>query len=369
MIKHKFKHSILACGAETKGVFSLTKGDHLFTSRDFGNLGDYSNFLRYEKAIKSDLKRFGIKPKIVACDMHPNYNSTAFADELKPDNAKLVKIQHHHAHIAGCMLDNNLSGKVIGVAFDGTGFGLDKNIWGGEFLISTVKNFKRAGHLKYIPMPGGEAAIREPWRMAAAYLRDAFGDNFIKLGIPFTKKIKRIEWQLLKNIINKKINSPLTSSAGRLFDAVASIVMLIFKVDAEAEAPIRLEELAWEAADVNGVYKSNIIKRDKRLIADLRPMIRTIVKDIKAKRAKSIIAAKFHNTMAGVISDMCLSLKRSSRIDQVVLTGGVFRNRLLTEKTFDLLRGLNFNVYTHKNIPTTDAGISTGQAMIADVKG
>ncbi len=213
MVKRNFRKTIVACGAESKGSFCIAKGRNVFISKEFGNLSDYGNLSRYEKAIKRDLKRLGIRPDIAACDMHPDYNSTELAQALKRDGAKLVEVQHHHAHIASCMYDNGLSGEVIGAAFDGTGYGPDGAIWGGEFIISSFKRFKRAGHLKYLPMAGGDKAVTEPWRMAAAYLTDSFGDKFLNLNIPFTKRIKAKEWRLLRYAIDRGINSPPTNLA------------------------------------------------------------------------------------------------------------------------------------------------------------
>lgn len=367
-MKHNFKYPILACGAESKGAFSIAKGRDLFVSRDFGSLGDYNNLSKYEKNIKKDLKRFDIKPAIIACDMHPDYNSTTFAEELKIKDSRLIKVQHHHAHIASCMQDNNLKGEVIGIAFDGTGYGTDNGMWGGEFLISSLKDFKRAAHLKYLPMPGGDKAIMEPWRMAAVYLWDSFGDNFLNLGTPFTKKIKLKDWHLLRYIVARSINSPLTSSIGRLFDAVASMLILILKVNFEAEAAIRLQEFAERAGNEKGGYRYNIVKEKEGHIIDLKEMIREIARDIKAGVKDTVIAAKFHNSIAWLISDICVRLRRLNKINRVVLSGGVFQNRLLTERAIKMLRELDFDVYAHKRFSPSDAGISVGQAVVAGAR-
>ena len=367
-MKHRFKQSVLACGAESKGVYSLAKGSNFFISGDFGSLADYNNFSNYQRNVKKDLKRLSIRPKVVACDMHPDYNSTVFAQELNLKNTRLIKVQHHHAHIASCMQDNNLKGNVIGVAFDGTGYGTDEKIWGGEFLISSFKRFKREAHLKYLPMPGSDRAVIEPWRMAAVYLRDSFGDDFLKLGIPLTKKISLKDWHPLRDAVDRSINSPLTSSVGRLFDAVASMVIPVFRIDFEAAAAIRLQRLAEDARGEERRYGFDIIKDKEGLIIDPSEMIKEIVKDIRSDVDKPTIAAKFHNTVASMITDMCVRLRRSYKINRVVLSGGVFLNRVLTSRVLSMLRELDFNVYAHKYLSTTDAGISAGQAMIADAR-
>jgi hydrogenase maturation protein HypF len=364
MNRVSFRRAVLACGAESKGVFSLAKGRNLFVSRDFGNLEEYGNFSKYQKDIRRNIGKLNIEPALIACDMHPGYNSTIFAEELKSKSRRLVKIQHHHAHIVSCMAENNLKEKAIGVAFDGTGYGTDGAIWGGEFLVSTLKDFKRAAHLKYVPMPGGDKAVVEPWRMAAVYLNDAFGDNFLRLDMPFTKKICTRDWKLLKHLVDKNINSPKTSSVGRLFDAVASMLLRIFKVSYEAEAAIKLQECAEDAKDENGIYKYSIVKKDS-LIIDPQQMIKGIVRDIKNGIDGSTIASKFHNTIAEMVGDICALLKISAKTNKIVLSGGVFQNRLLTKKILTILKRRGFNIYTHKQFSTTDAGVSIGQAMIA----
>lgn len=367
MNEYNFKRSILAYGAESKGVFSLTNGRDLFISRDFGDLDDYANFSRYEKDIRKRLKVYGLNPELTACDMHPGYNSTALAEENAFGGDHIIKIQHHHAHIASCMLENNLKGKVLGIAFDGTGYGADGSVWGGEFLIATFKDFKRGAHLEYIPMPGGDKAVTEPWRMAAAYLRRAFGDGFIELDIPLAKRIKRKEWELLKNMVDKGINSPLTSSMGRFFDAIASMVLCILKVGFEAEAAIKLQQYAEMAESEDGEYRFNLSKKES-LIVETDKIVKEVVKDVKKGVEKAVVAAKFHNTVAGIMREVSLRLRKSTGVKKVVLSGGVFQNKFLLKKSVASLEDCGFDVYTHKVFSTTDAGISAGQAMIAEAR-
>jgi len=364
---YDFKKAILACGAESKGVFSLAKGRNLFISKDFGYLGDYHNFSRYKRDIKKNISTLDIKPKLIACDMHPEYSSTIFAEEFIGRAGRIERVQHHHAHIASCMAENRLKGKVIGVAFDGTGYGMDGAIWGGEFLVSTLKDFKRAAHLEYIPMPGGDMAVSEPWRMAVAYLYHTFGGDLHKINIPFTKSVEKKEWQMLKYLIDRGINAPLTSSMGRFFDAVAAILFSISKVDREAEAAVKLQGSAEAVSREEGTYKYKI-KKDDALIIDTREVIKGIVKDIKAREERPKIASRFHNTVAAMVVDVSRRLRSFERTASVVLSGGVFQNKLLTEKVRDGLIVEGFDVYTHNILPATDAGISVGQAVIADMR-
>lgn len=363
MKKRRVRETVLALGAESKGVYALQKGRRLIVSRDFGDLADYDNFSRFEKAVKRELKRSS--PGIIVSDMHPGYNSTDLAEEIMPDSARLFKVQHHHAHIASCMRDNDLKGRVIGVAFDGTGYGPDGSIWGGEFLISTFKSFKRAAHLEYLPMPGGDKAVAEPWRMAAAYLQNSFGDKFLDLKIPFVRRLNKDDWHKLKYAVERKINSPLTSSVGRLFDAVSSIILCIFKVNFEAEAAIDLQKSAQEAFGEKGRYKNNVIRRKGIYVIDVKEMIRGIVRDIEDGIGPPIIAARFHNSISNIILTVCRSLRRESGIKRVAFGGGVFQNRLLFKKALALLNHSGFDLYTHRAFPATDAGISVGQAAIA----
>ena len=244
------ERAVLACGADLKGAFAFAKDEKAFLIYGFDDLSDPSNFARYEEAVKAYRKKLGIKPEIIVCDLHPNYFSTHFAENLHsftpsrsrahlsvPCHYQLCKVQHHEAHIASAIVDNDIKGTVIGIAFDGTGYGYDGNIWGGEFFTGDLKGFKRAAHLEYIPMPGGEKAIREPWRMAAGYLYRAFGKDFLKSGSRAYLNMPYRNMDSLKvlvKMIDGRINSPLTSSAGRLFDAVWSLVLSKGRVSKEA---------------------------------------------------------------------------------------------------------------------------------------
>jgi len=350
--------SILAFGADGKTRFAFNRGHSIKLSKDFGNLQDLSSFESYEKAITRIINRE--KPKVLACDLHPEYNSSKLAKNPKFKIYSLKPIQHHHAHIASCMADNNIEDKVIGVAFDGTGFGIDGNIWGGEFLIVDKKGFNRAAYLNYIPMPGGEMAVKEPWRMALAYLYESFGDKYPDI---MDKKLGK-KAAILKTMIKKGLNSPKTSSIGRLFDAAGTLINRTNFVKFEGEAAIKLEKLAEKSKDTNSYYKISIKNMGGEILVGAKGLIRGLIRDLKGID-KGIIAMKFHNSIARMIYDVTKELSRIYNVEKIVLSGGVFQNKILLDKTQKLFKNSNLTLYTHKNIPTSDAGIAVGQAFIA----
>lgn len=341
----KVKRPVLACGADMKGAFALAKGGEAYLFDGFGDLSDLDNFLRYEKAVNGAVKKLEIIPRFIACDLHPEYFSTKFAQRHGPwtmDHGPSM-IQHHEAHVASAIVDNNIRGKIFAAAFDGTGYGADGNIWGGEFFTGDLKSLKRIGHIDYIPMPGGDMAIREPWRMAASYLYAAYG------------KVKRFDvkrWSIIKDMIDKGINAPLTSGMGRLFDAVACLVLKKNEAEFEAELPIKLEKMA--DPDIDGYYG----------FARTTDIIKGVVRDLDKRIAASAVSAKFHNTIAHMI----LKRARQAKIRQVVLTGGVFQNRFLSNRAVALLNKNGFMACTHSNIETNDSGIPIGQIAIANAR-
>lgn len=350
----RVNNPVLACGADLKGAFALSKGDTACLFNGFGDLADIDNYARYEKSVKEAVKKLKITPKIIACDSHPGYFSTKFAEEYTQYAVRstLYEIQHHEAHIAGAITDNGIKGEVLGIAFDGTGYGLDRNIWGGEFFTGNIKSLKRIAHLDYIPMPGGDVCIKEPWRMAASYLYSVFGSEFLSLKINFVKDIDKKRWTALKSMIDKKINSPLTSSMGRFFDTAASLILNKRDAEFEAELPIELERIAETALDDSYGHGSSA------------KIIKGIVRDIEKKVAVSIIAAKFHNSIAGLI----LNIAKKAKKKRVVLSGGVFQNRYLVKRALELLNKNDFEVYTHSNVQTNDSGIPLGQIAIANAR-
>ena len=256
------------------------------------------------------------------------------------------------------------NGKVIGITFDGTGFGLDGNIWGGEFLVGDLNDFERKGHLKYVPMPGGEQAIKEPWRMAASWLYQIYGEEFLNLRIKFVEQLDRSKWAILKKMIDGKINSPLTSSIGRLFDAVSSLIGIRDKVEYEAQAAIELEGIAEK--DIRDFYEFNIEPKEGLYLIDPSPIFISIVEDLRKNIATSVISARFHNSISRLINEACMKLRDSLAIGVVVLSGGVFLNRYLVNKVKPQLVANGFRLLENDKIPVGDSGISIGQALIAD---
>jgi hydrogenase maturation protein HypF len=298
--------------------------------------------------------------------MHPEYLSTKYARSLgdKHKELKLVQVQHHHAHIVSCMMENGVTDKVIGVSFDGTGYGSDGHIWGGEFLIVDCKGFERAGHLEYVPLPGGTVAIERPYRMAISYLLTLFGKDALTPDLAFLKEVGSQELDLIKKQLEKGINSPLTSSCGRLFDAVSALIGIRGKIDYEAQAAIEMETAADE--NERGSYPFAIVEQNGVNIVHLKELFGGVIKDLKSGVSQARIAAKFHRTMAEMVVQMCQRLAKMSGINKVALSGGVFQNRLLLRLTAAALEEAEFEVLTHSKVPTNDGGVSLGQAVIAE---
>jgi len=359
---------ILACGAEDKNTFCLTKDDHAFLSQHIGDMENEETLEHFENTIELYKKLFRIEPEIVAYDMHPAYLSTKYALQAGVEQGlSLVPVQHHHAHIASCLVENAVKGTVIGVAFDGTGYGTDGTIWGGEFLLTDWRSFQRVGHLEYVPLPGGAAAIKRPYRMALSYLHTLLGEDFSLEGLPIGK-LNPTELEIIRQQLRQKINCPLTSSAGRLFDAVSALSGVRGEIDYEAQAAIELEMLVPDETDNRELktYPFSIVEHDGVQVVKLGKLFATIVQDVKNQVLIPTISLKFHNTMARMIADMCQLIKRDTDINQVALSGGVFQNRLLLKLATSSLKKEGFNVLTHHLVPCNDGGISLGQAVIAN---
>jgi hydrogenase maturation protein HypF len=357
---------ILGCGAEEKNTFCLTRDNFAFVSQYIGDMENLETLEHYANTIELYKKLFRIEPEIIVHDLHPEYLPTKFAREQasQKGNIKLVGVQHHHAHIASCMADNGLEGPVIGVSCDGTGYGTDGHIWGGEFMVAGYRQFTRTAHLEYLPLPGGALAIKKPYRTAIGYLHVLGIDIGEKL--PFLRDIDPAEIDVIKNQIEKNINAPLTSSLGRLFDAVAALIGLRGVIDYEAQAAIDLEMLATTAGDESGIYPFTTVEQGDLTIIKLRDLLAAIVKDISLTVPGAVIAARFHNTVAKIILDLCQLISRKTGIKKVALSGGVFQNRLLHRKATALLESADLEVYTHRQVPCNDGGISLGQVVIAN---
>lgn len=355
---------ILAFGGELKNTFCLTKGRYAILSQHIGDLENYETmqFLQETQTLLKHL--FRVSPRAIAYDLHPNYWSTRLA--LADSVPTKIGVQHHHAHIASCMAENHLSGPVIGVAFDGTGFGTDGKIWGGEFLVADFAGFIRRAHLRYVPLPGGDAAIRQPWRMALSYLRDAFGPHIPTELLRFPGVTSR-QIELVDTILRKRVQTFDTSSCGRLFDAVAAILGLASEVTFEGQAAIALETSAIRAKSVSpnhAPYDFTLVDGDP-MVLDLRPTVQAIASEI-ARHPADEIAARFHHTLAAAIGMTCCRIRETDGLDRVCLSGGTFQNHFLLESTIIGLRRNGFAVFLHAQVPANDGGIALGQAVIAN---
>jgi hydrogenase maturation protein HypF len=345
---------MLACGGELKNVFCLTKGRHAILSQHIGDLENYETLVFFEETLGNLKKLFRVEPRVVAHDLHPGYLSTQYA--LRLEGLPKIGVQHHHAHIASCMAENGLDGQVIGVAFDGTGYGTDGAIWGGEFLVAGYAGFERRAHLRYVPLAGGDAAVRQPWRPALAYSMDALGPDapFAAAPEPHVHVVRRM--------IAGRVNTVETSSCGRLFDAVASLIGLRQEVNFEGQAAIELETIAEDGCQERYPYG---IDGSGPWELDFRPAIERIVRDVSMGVARARMAAKFHNALADATVEVCRRIAAESRLRRVCLSGGTFQNVRLLGAAAAGLRAVGLEVVLHGQVPPNDGGIALGQAAIA----
>jgi hydrogenase maturation protein HypF len=356
-VRDGFPRHVLACGAELKNTFCLAKQEQAFVSHHIGDLENAETLRSFTEGIGHFKRLFDIEPELVAYDLHPEYLSTKYALDL--GGVDLLGVQHHHAHIAACLADNGEDGPVIGVAFDGTGYGTDGTVWGGEFLIAAMSGFERAGHLARVPMPGAAAAIRAPWRMAAAYL-DACG-----LADPGSLDVARRNvrhWDAVLALARRGVNSPLTSSAGRLFDAAAAILGVRDEINYEGQAAVELEQLA-SPGERSG-YRATLTPEYPFRI-DARDLIQAVAHDLRRGVGREIVAARFHNGVAALIEDGCVLARDRTGLGTVALSGGVFQNQLLLHAGVNRLEARGFRVLLHSQVPCNDGGISLGQAAVA----
>jgi hydrogenase maturation protein HypF len=359
---------VLGCGAEEKNTFCLTKDQYAFLSQHIGDMENIETLEHFNSTISLYKRLFHIEPEIIAHDLHPDYLATKYARELGESGIKFVHVQHHHAHIASCMADNGLESPVIGVAFDGTGMGADGNIWGGEFLVADYRNFRRAGHLEYLPLPGGAAAIKRPRRTAIGYILTLLGENALDHDLPVIRGADDMEIGVIKRQMERKINSPLSSSMGRLFDAISALLGIRGEIDYEGQAAVELEMAAYEEdyAHAQESYPYHIVEGEGIRIVHLSDLLSAVIEDLRQGVSRGRISVKFHNTVARMINEMCHLIADETGITQVALSGGVFQNRLLLRKTVSLLESSGFQVFTHRQVPCNDGGISLGQAVIAN---
>ncbi|MFZ5800725.1 MAG: hypothetical protein ACOY3D_05045 [Candidatus Omnitrophota bacterium] len=361
----KSKTDLLAVGGETKNTFALVKGNQLWKSGDNGNLEELDNLLRFERKIGAALKKFELGPRRLLADLHPEYLSTKFAQDFcRRRNLPLEYIQHHHAHAASCAFENNQTGKGIGVIFDGTGYGDDEKLWGGEFLIFDFRKFRRYAHLKYIPLVGGSKPIKEPWRLAVTWLYEIYGQRLGSLKIDFVRRWPARKISILMQMLDRQINCPLASSMGRLFDAIAAIIGIKNFAAYEAEAAVALEKSAAAQYPKRlKPYKFSLEKEAAGLIINPIPLFKAVIANLKSQRPTTEIALKFHYAVAQMIKEVCLKIRRKENLNRIFLSGGVFQNKILTQEATGLLEGAGFKVFKNLTSPS-DSSLSIGQAAI-----
>jgi len=349
---------ILATGAELVNCFCIGKGHQAILSQHIGDLKNMETYEFYTETIEKFKKLFRFEPRLVVADMHPDYLSVRYAQSIdKP----LIQVQHHHAHIASCMAEHGIHEPVIGVAMDGTGLGDDGNIWGSEFFVCDMQGYERRSHFEYLPLPGGDKVTSEPWRTAVSMLYSNYGQALTELELPFLKALNHQNLQMIYAAIEQNINTPLSSGAGRVFDAVSAMINLCPLSRFHAEAPMRLEGII----DHSVTQSYDFIPGGS---ISFHPMITQIVNDLLNRKPLPLISARFHNTIVEAIVHTVSSIHRETSIRTVALSGGTFQNKYLTEHTETRLRKLGFKVYSHHSIPANDGGIALGQLTIGAEK-
>ncbi len=362
---HEDGPEVLGCGADLKTTFTLTKGVFAIPSQHIGDMENYETFRFYEETLKNLKAVYRAEPLVFVHDLHPGYGTTRWAiNEAERTGLKTFGIQHHYAHVGSVMAEHGLKNKIMGVALDGTGYGTDGNLWGGEFLIADIEGFERVGQFRYMPLPGGESAIREPWRTAVSLVIQAAqhdaADCLHRIG--FFRKYGDTTVQNIMRIAQSQELSPLSSGAGRLFEAVAALTGVCDKNTFEGEAAIALESFTRKGIEEE--YEVAFKDEKSYSVIDFSPAILSIIKDLADGQKKESIATKFHNTVASVIRRMVKKVARASGLDTVALTGGTFQNRYLLERTVRLLAPGDINVFINQQVPTNDACISLGQAYL-----
>ena len=390
-VKLPFKvQQILACGAELKNTVCVTRDEYAFLSQHIGDMENLETLEHFETTIELYKRLFRIEPEIVAYDMHPEYLATKYAKSQITNCKSQIAVQHHHAHIASCLADNGWSpddGPVIGVAFDGTGYGTDGHIWGGEFLIADYHGFRRVGHLEYLPMPGGEAAIRNPYRLAIGYLYALTGQlpSFCPPPVPPNlggeggeEKERPAsgagageeELRIIRQQIDKGINCPQTSAGGRLFDAVSALLGVRERITYEAQAAVELEMAVkisnLESQISNMSYPFSVEEDGDGVVIRLQGLFEALIAGLRGGVAVGEMAYRFHVTVAEIIGAMCERIAQETGLRTVALSGGCFQNRLLLALVVPRLREVGLRVLLHRQVPCNDGGISLGQAVVAN---
>jgi hydrogenase maturation protein HypF len=359
---------ILAVGGHLKNTVALLTGNRVLLSQHLGDLSTLEADRAFRQAVEDLQQLLHVTPQAIACDLHPDYRSTSFARELAATlSVPLIPVQHHHAHVASCMAEHQLDGEVLGIAWDGAGYGGDGQVWGGEFLIASYRQFTRFASLKPFRLLGGEAAMKEPGRSAAAVLWEIMGEEMLGYNLPFWKMTDHQRAQLA-NLLRSGVASPWTTSMGRLFDAVASLTGLCRETSFEGQAAMAVQFAAEQEAGAGGVgiegYSMDLVPShsfDTKWMIDWRPMVTAILDDLRRGCRLEHIAARFHISLAAAT----VRVAQAAGFPRVVLTGGCFQNRLLLSLVRRQLEGAGFRVYSHALVPPNDGGLSLGQAVIA----
>jgi hydrogenase maturation protein HypF len=355
------RRPLLACGAEQKATFCLARGERAWVGHHIGDLEQLATLIAYREGIAHFERMFAVSPALVAHDLHPDYLSTQHALEL--DGVGLVGVQHHHAHLAACLAEHGMTGPAVGAIFDGTGFGGDGTAWGGELLSGDLTGYTRQGRLWTVRMPGGAAAVRQPWRMAVAWLAEAFAGT-PPLPAALAGRVEEARWRAVASIADSDAVSPVTSSMGRLFDAVGVLCGLPVEAGYEGQAAVELEALAWTVAPAGG-YELDLVTRDGVLVLDPRPALRELCGELARGVEPAVVAGRWHRGVAAVTVDAVAAIARRSGLDRTVLSGGVFQNRMLLQDVAAGLQRAGLRVLVPARLPPNDGGISFGQAAVA----
>jgi hydrogenase maturation protein HypF len=356
------RRRILACGGELKNTIALARDKTVFLSQHLGDLDNPAALAFFENSLALMQKILEIEPELIAFDLHPEYLSTKWA--LQQTHVPRLGVQHHHAHLVSLMAENNINEKTIGIILDGTGYGTDGTIWGGEVLIGEARSFERYAWLQPVLLPGGEAAIHQPWRTAISYLAAAYGGKVAELELPVIQSRRRHELEIILQMIARQLNSPLTSSCGRLFDAVSALLGIREEVTYEAQAAIELEMIVDEGEE--GVYRAALPERSSDGPIPVAPLIESIVKDLRAEVARPRIATRFHRTVVELFVAAAHAARQATGIQRVGLSGGVFQNVFFFTTMLRRLQDEGFEVITHRQVPMNDGGLALGQVVIAD---
>ena len=355
---------VLGVGGELKNTICLTKENRAFLSQHIGDMENLETFEFFRLTVSHLRRILEINPEVIAHDLHPDYLSSKYALEQK--EFPTLAVQHHHAHIVSCLAEHGLKGPVIGMAMDGTGLGLDNRIWGGEIFLSDLTSFARKAHFDYVRLPGGDAAARYPWRMALIYLHKTFGEELFNLSIPFVRNLSQSESSIILQMASKGVHSPLTSSCGRFFDAVSSLLGVRHEIAYEGQAAIELE--MCQSPNQAGSYPWQVKREGEGWVMKTTEIIRGIVEDIEKGERRGVISGRFHNTLIQMLKDACLKIREESGIEQVAMSGGSFQNITLLRGLTRALTAEGFSVYSHAKVPTNDGSLCLGQAVCAGLR-